>query len=152
MKNTKNINKKIIVSLIFCVLIFATMIYFIVSAAVTQHAESKDPAIDILEGLAATIVVVVGGFIVLYECDLFYTVYYLLFGQKRKAKTVLVILANITLIMIFIYSPQIRNHCVYPFFSLHRFQSRCIIFFRRPSRAKIGMSGQIKTEKIETGL
>ena len=104
MKNTKNINKKIIVSLIFCVLIFATMIYFIVSAAVTQHAESKDPAIDILEGLAATIVVVVGGFIVLYECDLFYTVYYLLFGQKRKAKTVLVILANITLITIFIYS------------------------------------------------
>lgn len=104
MKNTKNINKKIIVSLIFCVLIFATMIYFIVSAAVTQHAESKDPAIDILEGLAATIVVVVGGFIVLYECDLFYTVYYLLFGQKRKAKTVLVILANLTLIMIFIYS------------------------------------------------
>lgn len=104
MKNTKNINKKIIVSLIFCVLIFATMIYFIVSAAVTQHAESKDPAIDILEGLVATIVVVVGGFIVLYECDLFYTVYYLLFGQKRKAKTVLVILANLTLIMIFIYS------------------------------------------------
>ena len=104
MKNTKNINKKIIVSLIFCVLIFATMIYFIVSAAVTQHAESKDPAIDILEGLAATIVVIIGGFIVLYECDLFYTVYYLLFGQKRKAKTVLVILANITLIMIFIYS------------------------------------------------
>ena len=104
MKNTKNINKKIIVSLIFCVLILATMIYFIVSAAVTQHAESKDPAIDILEGLAATIVVVVGGFIVLYECDLFYTVYYLLFRQKRKAKTVLVILANITLIMIFIYS------------------------------------------------
>lgn len=104
MKNTKNINKKIIVSLIFCVLIFATMIYFIVSAAVTQHAESKDPAIDILEGLEATIVVVFGGFIVLYECDLFYTVYYLLFGQKRKAKTVLVILANITLIMIFIYS------------------------------------------------
>ena len=104
MKNTKNINKKIIVSLIFCVLIFATMIYFIVSAAVTQHAESKDPAIDILEGLEATIVVIIGGFIVLYECDLFYTVYYLLFGQKRKAKTVLVILANITLIMIFIYS------------------------------------------------
>ncbi len=104
MKNTKNINKKIIVSFVFCTLILATMIYFIVSAAVTQHAESKDPAIDILEGLAATIVVVVGGFIVLYECDLFYTVYYLLFGQKRKAKTVLVILANITLIMIFIYS------------------------------------------------
>ena len=104
MKNTKNINKKIIVSFVFCTLILATMIYFIVSAAVTQHAESKDPAIDILEGLEATIVVVVGGFIVLYECDLFYTVYYLLFGQKRKAKTVLVILANITLIMIFIYS------------------------------------------------
>lgn len=104
MKNTKNINKKIIVSFVFCTLILATMIYFIVSAAVTQRAESKDPAIDILEGLAATIVVVVGGFIVLYECDLFYTVYYLLFGQKRKAKTVLVILANITLIMIFIYS------------------------------------------------
>ena len=104
MKNTKNINKKIIVSLIFCVLILATMIYFIVSAAVTQHAESKDPAIDILEGLEATIVVIIGGFIVIYECDLFYTVYYLLFRQKRKAKTVLVILANITLIMIFIYS------------------------------------------------
>lgn len=104
MKNTKNTIKKIIVSLIFCTLILATMIYFIVSATETQRAESKDPAIDILEGLAATIVVVVGGFIVLYECDLFYTVYYLLFRQKRKAKTVLVILANVTLIMIFIYS------------------------------------------------
>lgn len=104
MKNTKNINKKIIVSLVFCTLILATMIYFIAWAAVTQHAESKDPAIDILEGLEATIVVVFGGFIVLYECDLFYTVYYLFFGQKRKAKTVLVILANLTLIMIFIYS------------------------------------------------
>ena len=65
--------------------------------------EMNDPA-DIWAGMGAAIVVIVGGFIVFYECDLFYTVYYLFFGQKRTVKTVLVILANITFLLIFVYS------------------------------------------------
>lgn len=96
--------KKIIVVLAFCVLIFATTIVFIVSAIDAYRMDMNNPAIDILEGFDAYLIAVVGGFIVFYECDLFYTVYYLFFGQKRKAKTALVILANITLLLIFMYS------------------------------------------------
>ena len=98
------VKKKIIVVLAFCTLILATAIVFIVLAIDTYRMEMNDPSIDILEGLGACIVVVIGGFIVFYECDLFYTVYYLFCRQKRKVKTVLVILANVTLLLILMYS------------------------------------------------
>lgn len=49
------------------------------------------------------VVAIFGSIIVFYECDLFYTVYYLLCGLKRKAKTVLVILANLTWLLSFAY-------------------------------------------------
>lgn len=95
--------KKTIVALAFCALILATTIAFIVFAIDTYRMEMNDPA-DIWAGMGTVLVVFVGGFIVFYECDLFYTVYYLFFGQKRTVKTVLVILANITLLLIFVYS------------------------------------------------
>ena len=95
--------KKIIVALAFCALILATTIGFIVFAIDTYRMEMNNPA-DIWAGMGAAIVVLVGGFIVFYECDLFYTVYYLFFGQKRKVKTVLVILANVSLLLILVYS------------------------------------------------
>ncbi len=95
--------KKTIVALAFCALILATAIGFIVFAIDTYRMEMNNPA-DIWAGMGAAIVVLVGGFIVFYECDLFYTVYYLFFGQKRKVKTVLVILANVSLLLILVYS------------------------------------------------
>lgn len=74
--------KKIIVVLAFCTLILATAIVFIVLAIDTYRMEMNDPSIDILEGLGACIVVVIGGFIVFYECDLFYT----FAGKREKSK------------------------------------------------------------------
>lgn len=96
--------KKYIVALAFCALILATTIFFIVWAIDESHMEMNDPSIDILEGFGAVMVAMFGGFIVFYECDLFYMVYYLLFRQKGKVKTILVILANISLLLIFMYS------------------------------------------------
>lgn len=96
--------KKTIVALAFCVLILATIILTAVFAAETYRAEKNSPTIkNILEGLGAVVVAIFGSIIVFYECDLFYTVYYLLCGLKRKAKTVLVILANLTWLLSFAY-------------------------------------------------
>ena len=95
--------KKIIVAIAFCALILATTIAVIVAAADTYRMEMNDPAIDILEGLGAGMIIVVGGCVVFYECDLFYTTYYLLCRQKRKVKTALIILANVALLLILVY-------------------------------------------------
>ena len=43
----------------------------------------------------------VGGFIVFYELDLFYTVYYFFVKPKTKIKSILNILSNLTLLLIF---------------------------------------------------
>ena len=62
-----------------------------------------DPAngIDIMEGFGAVLIMMVGGFVVFYEIDLFYTVYYLIIKPKTIPKTVLNILSNLSLLLIF---------------------------------------------------
>ena len=94
--------KKIILVCIFLLLILATAIYTIVSAAQCYHYE-MDPAngLDILEGLGAVLIMMVGGFVVLYELDLFYTVHYFVIKPKTMAKSILNILSNMSLLLIF---------------------------------------------------
>ena len=62
-----------------------------------------DPAngVDILEGIGAAIIILIGGFTVFYELDLFYTVYYFFIKPKTIAKTILNILSNFSLLLIF---------------------------------------------------
>ena len=85
--------KKIVIG-VFSVLIAVTVIGFIADAAAT-YAYEMNPAngVDIFEGFGAFIALLVGFFVVLFEIDLFYTVYYFLFKPRTKAQSVLNILA-----------------------------------------------------------
>jgi hypothetical protein len=86
--------KKKIVVCVFSVLIAVTVIGFVADAAAT-YAYEMDPAngVDIFEGFGAFIALLVGFFVVLFEADLFYTVYYFLFKPRTKAKSILNVLA-----------------------------------------------------------
>ena len=94
--------KKKIIICVFSVLIFITAIVFIVGA-IQSYNYDMDPAngVDILEGFGAVITLMVGGFVVFYELDLFYTVYYFLIYPKTIAESILNLLANATLLLVF---------------------------------------------------
>ena len=93
--------KKIIIG-IFSLLIVVTAIVFII-AAISSYNYDMDPnnGVDILEGLGAVLIAIVGGFAIFYELDLFYTVYYFLIKPKTIAKSVLNVFANLTLVIMF---------------------------------------------------
>ncbi len=69
--------KKKIIICAFLTLILITATFFIVSA-IASYNYDMNPAngVDILEGLGAVLTIMVGAFVIFYELDLFYTVYY----------------------------------------------------------------------------
>ena len=79
-----------------------TAIFFI-AAAIDSYNSDMNPAngVDILEGFGAVLAIMIGAFVVFYELDLFYTVYYFLIKPKTIAKSILNILANASLLLIF---------------------------------------------------
>ena len=97
--------KKIIIICAFSILILITAIAFIIGA-IDSYNYDMDPnnGVDIFEGLGAVLITMVGGFVVFYEVDLFYTTYYFFIKPKTKIKTILNILANFSLVLIFVYS------------------------------------------------
>ena len=101
MKGGGNMKKKIIIC-VFLTLILITAILSIVFAIVSYNYD-MNPAngVDIMEGLAAVLVIMVGGFVVFYELDLFYTTYYFFIKPKTPAKTILNCLSNLSLLLIF---------------------------------------------------
>ena len=82
--------------------ILITTIFFI-AAAIDSYNYDMDPAnsVDILEGFGAVLAIMIGAFVVFYELDLFYTVYYFLIKPKTIVKSILNILANMSLLLIF---------------------------------------------------
>ena len=94
--------KKKIVICVFLTVILITTIFFI-AAAIDSYNYDMDPAngVDILEGVGAAIIIMIGAFVVFYELDLFYTVYYFLTKPKTIVKSILNILANMSLLLIF---------------------------------------------------
>lgn len=94
--------KKIIIISIFLLLIVITSLLFI-KGAIDSYNDDMDPAngVDILEGFGAVLTMMVGGFVVFYELDLFYTVYYFFLKPKTVAKSILNILSNLSLLLIF---------------------------------------------------
>lgn len=54
-----------------------------------------------MEGFGAVLTMMVGGFVVFYELDLFYTVYYFFIKPKTVAKSILNILSDLSLLLIF---------------------------------------------------
>ena len=94
--------KKKIIICIFLTIILITAIFFI-AAAIDSYNYDMNPAngVDILEGFGAVLAIMIGAFVVFYELDLFYTVYYFLIKPKTIAKSILNVLANTSLLLIF---------------------------------------------------
>ena len=94
--------KKKIIVCVFSILILITVIVFIIGA-IQSYNYDMDPAngVDIFEGFGAVLIAVVGGFVVFYELDLFYTAYYFLIMPKTIAKSILSVLSNLTLLIMF---------------------------------------------------
>ena len=92
--------KKIIIAGVFLTLIAFTAVYTVVSAVLSYQYDMAN-GVDIFEGFGAVITMMVGGFIVLYEIDLFYTVYYFFIKPKTIARSILNVLSNVSLFLIF---------------------------------------------------
>ena len=94
--------KKIIIISIFLTLIVITAFFFM-KGAIESYNYDMDPAngIDIMEGMGAAMLIVLGGFVVFFELDLFYTVYYFLVKPKTITKSILNILSNVSLLLQF---------------------------------------------------
>ena len=90
--------KKIVIGS-FLTLILITAIFFV---AVAINAYSHEAATqDIMVGFGAGMLLIVGGLVVFYELDLFYTVYYFLVRPKTIAKSILNVLSNLTLVIVY---------------------------------------------------
>ena len=101
--------KKKIIVCIFLSLIVITVFVFI-KGAVDSYNYDMDPAngVDIMEGFGAVLTIMLGGCVVFYELDLFYTVYYFLVKPKTITKSILNILSNLSLLLIF-FSEYYKN-------------------------------------------
>lgn len=92
--------KKIVIG-IFIALILLTIVAALV-LAIDSYNYDMDPknGVDVLEGFAAFMLIALGGCVVFYECDLFYTVYYFVVKPKTALKSTLHILAHLSLVLI----------------------------------------------------
>lgn len=125
--------KKIIIACMFLTLIAFTAIYTIVSA-VSSYQYDMDPAngVDILEGFDAVLIMMIGGFVVFYELDLFHVVYYFFVKPKTVAKSILNILSNFSLLLIFFseyYKNIFEEDVIAPLIVLFTYFSLRIVYF-----------------------
>ena len=97
--------KKKIIIFGFLALIAATLALG-VFYAVESYRFDMDPAngIDIMEGLGAALILIVTGLLLVYEIDLFYTVYYFFVLPKTKVKSILNICAQLSLVLMYLYA------------------------------------------------
>ncbi len=92
--------KKKIIIVVFSLLILVTAIIFIVGAISSYNYDITNNSEDKWIGFGAILTLMVGGFVVFYEFDLFYTVYYFLIKPKTTIKSTLNILSNISLLLV----------------------------------------------------
>lgn len=92
--------KKILIGT-FLVLVLLTAIVFL-AGAIKSYNHDMDPAngVDILEGVGAAMLILVGGLVILCEIDLFFTVYYFLVKPKTLSKSIVMILSQLMLVMV----------------------------------------------------
>ena len=92
--------KKIVIGT-FLLLILITAIVFI-AGAIDSYNYDMDPAngVDILEGVGAAMLIIIGGLVILCEMDLFFTVYYFLLIPKTSSKSILMIISQLMLLTV----------------------------------------------------
>ena len=93
--------KKKIIICVFSILILITAIVFIIGAIQSYNYDIINNPDDKWVGFGSVLTLMVGGFVVFYEFDLFYTAYYFLIKPKTIAKSILNILANLTLVIMY---------------------------------------------------
>ena len=94
--------KKIIAICAFLLLILVTATTFLI-AAIDSYNYDMDPAngVDIMEGVSAAFLIIIGGFVILCELDLFFTVYYFLVKPKTLLKSIFITLSQLMLLLVF---------------------------------------------------
>ena len=97
MKTAKRITVSVFLALIICTLVLS------IAGAIESHNYDIKNNVDIFEGLGAVFCLLIGGFAVLCEIDLFCTVFYFLFKSKTIAKTVLNLLSGLSLVFLVTY-------------------------------------------------
>ena len=102
--------KKKIILISFFLLLIAVTSFFFVNGAIESYRYDMDPAngVDIMKGMEAAMLLVLGGFVVFYELDLFYTLYYFLVKPKTIAKSILHMTSNLSLLLAFFCDPIAR--------------------------------------------
>ena len=92
--------KKILIG-VFLLLVLVTSIVFLVGA-IESYNYDMDSAngVDILEGVGAAMLIIVGGLVVLCEIDRFFTVYYFLVKPKNLSKSIFMILSQLMLLIV----------------------------------------------------
>jgi hypothetical protein len=105
--------KKILIAA-FLLLLLLTVTVFIV-AAVDSYNYDIDPAngVDIMEGMGAAFLIIIGGFVILCELDLFFTVYYFLVKPKTLRKNILMILSQLMLLTVIFSDDLAKFLCRY---------------------------------------
>jgi hypothetical protein len=81
--------KKKIIICVFSILILITAIVFIIGAIQSYNYDITNNPDDKWVGFGSVLTLMVGGFVVFYEFDLFYTAYYFLIKPKTIAKSIL---------------------------------------------------------------
>ena len=118
--------KKKIMICVFSILILITAIVFIIGAIQSYNYDITNNPDDKWVGFGSVLTLMVGGFVVFYEFDLFYTAYYFLIKPKTKAKSILNILANFTLVIM--YFTDSISHFLFKYVS-EIFGEEVILFF-----------------------
>ena len=94
--------KKKIIIYAFLTIISITAILFAVSAIASYNYDMGSAnGVDIMQGFGSVLTIMVGAFVVFYELDLFYTTYYFFIKPKTIAKSILNVLSNLTLLIMF---------------------------------------------------
>ncbi len=117
--------KKIIIGA-FLTLILITAIIFILGAIDSYNYDMENNPDDKWLGFGAVLTLMVGGFVVFYELDLFYTTYYFFVKPKTIAKSILNIFCNLTLLSI-VFTDSIA-HFLYKYV-LEVFGEEVIVLF-----------------------
>ena len=110
----------------FLTLILITAIIFIVGAISSYNYDIKNYPDDKWLGFGAVVTLMVGGFVVFYELDLFYTVYYFLVKPGTIAKSILNVVSNVTLLSM-VFTDSVA-HFLFKYVS-EVFSEEVIVFF-----------------------
>ena len=103
-----DMKKKILIGILLLLVLITAIIFL--AGAIESYNDDLDPAngVDILEGLGAAILIVVGGLVILCEIDLFFTVYYFFIKPKTLFRSLFMVLSQLMILLV-IFSKDLSH-------------------------------------------